>query len=191
MAFETATGWSWMSWGKASPLSFFATSMCVDNQMVLREDPRSFFGEVLQGCSGAGEIGIGYDANGFIRYFDLAFPLKIETYVHLLTHQLSTLRVNLGSEHPDLAKFSGFSMSSGRCHRMILRKDTRSNSSRKRSEDLLKPPHTNSLMSVQTFNGTIGNPGRLACSIIFCLNNSFTFPSGKSLRNKLPGFQYQ
>ncbi len=63
-----------------------------------------FYGEALED----GEIRLRYDADGFkIYYYNLAFPLRIETYIHLLTHRLNDLKKKTGMDHPDLVKFLG------------------------------------------------------------------------------------
>jgi (1->4)-alpha-D-glucan 1-alpha-D-glucosylmutase len=63
-----------------------------------------FYGDALE----QGEIRIRYEADGFtIHYYDLAFPLKIETYVQLLTRRLPALRGKLGGDDPDLVKLLG------------------------------------------------------------------------------------
>jgi (1->4)-alpha-D-glucan 1-alpha-D-glucosylmutase len=63
-----------------------------------------FYGDALE----QGEIQIRYGADGFtIHYHDLTFPLKIETYVHLLTYGLPALRGELGGDDPDLVKLLG------------------------------------------------------------------------------------
>jgi (1->4)-alpha-D-glucan 1-alpha-D-glucosylmutase len=119
-----------------------------------------FYGDALE----QGEIRITYSVNGFaVRYFDLAFPLKIETYIPLLTHRLSTLRDNLGSEHPDLAKLFGILY--------VLRVLPSGDNMTERYEQikfikktLWEIYSTNPLIrqfideNLQTFNGTAGNP---------------------------------
>lgn len=63
-----------------------------------------FYGESLE----EGEIKLGYDAGGFrVNYYDLIFPLRIESYARLLTHGLSRLRRELGDDHPDFIKLLG------------------------------------------------------------------------------------
>jgi len=63
-----------------------------------------FYGQALED----GEIELRYDARGFtIRYHRQAFPLRIESYLHLLTRHLSGLRSKLGGDHPDLVKLLG------------------------------------------------------------------------------------
>ena len=55
-----------------------------------------------------GEITLGYGSSGFtINYYDLKFPLKIGTYINVLTYRLRTLQERLGEEHPDYIKFLG------------------------------------------------------------------------------------
>ncbi|HYQ61368.1 MAG TPA: malto-oligosyltrehalose synthase, partial [Desulfatiglandales bacterium] len=119
-----------------------------------------FYGDALE----QGEIRIGYDASGFtIRYFDLAFPLKIETYIHLLTHQLSTLRDSLGNEHPDLAKIFGILYV---LRALPSREDLEERHDQIKfiKKTLWEIYSNNPLIqkfideNVQTFNGTIGNP---------------------------------
>jgi (1->4)-alpha-D-glucan 1-alpha-D-glucosylmutase len=119
-----------------------------------------YYGDALE----QGEIRIAYDIHGFtICYFDLALPLKIETYPRLLTYRLSTLRDNLGSEHPDLAKLFGILY--------VLKVLPSGDEIRERHEQikfikktLWEIYSTNPLIrkfidgNLQTFNGTAGNP---------------------------------
>jgi len=64
----------------------------------------SFYGRALE----AGEIRLAYGENGFsVVYYDLSFPLKIESYLDILTEGLSTLRRDLGEESPDYIQFLG------------------------------------------------------------------------------------
>ncbi len=64
----------------------------------------SFYGESLE----EGEITLRYGHSGFtLNYYGLVLPLKIESYVHLLTYQLSGLRRKLGGDHPDFIKLLG------------------------------------------------------------------------------------
>lgn len=63
-----------------------------------------FYGECLEN----GEIQLRYDHTGFtINYYALKFPLKIESYVSVLTHGLNTLKGQLGRDHPDFIKLLG------------------------------------------------------------------------------------
>ena len=64
----------------------------------------NFYGESLE----EGEIRILYDEKGFrIGYYDLSFPLKIESYTRVLTHGLESLKKKLGRNHPDFIKLLG------------------------------------------------------------------------------------
>jgi len=63
-----------------------------------------FYGESLE----EGEITLRYGQSGFtLDYYSLVLPLKIESYAHLLTYQLSGLRRRLGGDHPDFIKLLG------------------------------------------------------------------------------------
>jgi (1->4)-alpha-D-glucan 1-alpha-D-glucosylmutase len=63
-----------------------------------------FYGESLE----EGEIRLLYDEKGFsIAYYDHSFPLKIESYIHVLTHGLERLKKTLGRNHPDFIKLLG------------------------------------------------------------------------------------
>jgi len=67
-----------------------------------------FLGRHYSECLDAGEITLQYDSNGFsINYYMLKLPLKIESYVRVITHRLPWLRKKLGDDHPDLIKFLG------------------------------------------------------------------------------------
>jgi (1->4)-alpha-D-glucan 1-alpha-D-glucosylmutase len=60
-----------------------------------------FYGESLE----EGEIRLLYDRKGFrVSYYDLSFPLKIESYTHVLTYRLETLKKKLGRNHPEFVK---------------------------------------------------------------------------------------
>ena len=63
-----------------------------------------FYSESLED----GEIRLMYNKNGFtIHYYDLQFPLRIESYTRVLTHGFASLKKKLGEEHPDFIKFLG------------------------------------------------------------------------------------
>ncbi len=64
----------------------------------------NFYGEALEN----GEIKLEYGDQGlFLRYYDLRFPLKIESYVQVFASQLHQLRRELGKDHPDFVKIHG------------------------------------------------------------------------------------
>ena len=61
-----------------------------------------FYGESLE----AGEIKITYGTKGFTaKYYDYEFPLRIESYTHLLSHRSSELAGQLGEDHPDFLNY--------------------------------------------------------------------------------------
>jgi (1->4)-alpha-D-glucan 1-alpha-D-glucosylmutase len=67
-----------------------------------------FLGRHYSESLDAREINLQYDNNGFfITYYSLKLPLKIESYVRVLTHRLNGLRKQLGDDHPDMIKFLG------------------------------------------------------------------------------------
>jgi (1->4)-alpha-D-glucan 1-alpha-D-glucosylmutase len=67
-----------------------------------------FLGRHYSEALGAGEIVLKYDNNGFqVRYYSLTLPLKIESYLRIVTYRLNDLRSALGDDHPDLIKFQG------------------------------------------------------------------------------------
>ncbi len=62
------------------------------------------YGEVLN----RGDLSLEYDEEGFaIRYYQMRFPLRIETYRDVLAHRLHELERRLGREHPDALKLLG------------------------------------------------------------------------------------
>ncbi|WP_300156127.1 malto-oligosyltrehalose synthase [Solidesulfovibrio sp.] len=64
----------------------------------------NFYGSVLE----AGEISLGFDADGFfVRYYALRFPLRIDSYLRLLTLGLDRLREAIGRDSPDYIKLLG------------------------------------------------------------------------------------
>ncbi|HDH05979.1 MAG TPA: malto-oligosyltrehalose synthase [Nitrospirae bacterium] len=67
-----------------------------------------FLGRHYSESLDAREIALRYGDNGFyINYYSLNLPLKIESYVRVMTHRLQVLRQKLGDDHPDLIKFLG------------------------------------------------------------------------------------
>lgn len=64
---------------------------------------KRFYAEVLLD----GELQLRYGQNGFtVCYFDIDFPLRINSYKKLLRNNIDTLQSTLGKEHPDFKKFS-------------------------------------------------------------------------------------
>ncbi len=63
-----------------------------------------FYGESLE----EGEIKLRYTKNGFsLVYYNKIFPLRLESYVNLLTYRLPILKKKLGVDHPDYIKLLG------------------------------------------------------------------------------------
>ncbi len=64
----------------------------------------TFFGDALE----SGEIRLEYGGEGFsINYYDLSFPLRLDSYVNVLTRVLEKIRSVMGREHPDFIKLLG------------------------------------------------------------------------------------
>ena len=67
-----------------------------------------FLGRHYSESLDAREIKLKYDSDGFfINYYSLNLPIKIESYVSVITYRLQTLREKLGDDHPDFIKFLG------------------------------------------------------------------------------------
>lgn len=67
-----------------------------------------FLGRFGGECLEDEEIQTTYGEAGLtLVYYDLRFPLKIESYLTVFTHRLETLRRQLGSDHPDFVKLLG------------------------------------------------------------------------------------
>ncbi len=63
-----------------------------------------FYGESLE----EGEIRLRYTKNGFgLHYYNQVLPLRVESYVLLLTYRLDVLKKKLGADHPDYIKLLG------------------------------------------------------------------------------------
>jgi (1->4)-alpha-D-glucan 1-alpha-D-glucosylmutase len=63
-----------------------------------------FYGQSLEG----GEIKLRYTKDGFsLGYYSQVLPLRLESYVHLLTYRLHVLKKKLGGDHPDYIKLLG------------------------------------------------------------------------------------
>lgn len=62
------------------------------------------YGESLE----SGEIRINYEESGFsVNYYSLKYPVRIESYPAILSPNLSRLREELNSDHPDYIKLVG------------------------------------------------------------------------------------
>jgi (1->4)-alpha-D-glucan 1-alpha-D-glucosylmutase len=54
------------------------------------------------------EIALKFDSNGFhINYYTLSLPLKINSYISVLSHRLDELKRDMGDDHTELIKFLG------------------------------------------------------------------------------------
>ena len=63
-----------------------------------------FYGESLEDA----EIRLEYGEEGLIvRYYDTAFPVRIQSYHNVFSRALASLRNRLGEEHPDFIKLLG------------------------------------------------------------------------------------
>ena len=64
----------------------------------------SYYSQALEN----GEIRLGLDDDGFhVRYYDIRFPLRIDSYAAILTRGMDALRDKLGPEDPDYIKLLG------------------------------------------------------------------------------------
>jgi (1->4)-alpha-D-glucan 1-alpha-D-glucosylmutase len=67
-----------------------------------------FLGKFYGDCLESGELQLRYDEAGLsVNYYDLKFPLRIESYHRVLTYDLDRLRADLGRDNPDFVKFLG------------------------------------------------------------------------------------
>jgi (1->4)-alpha-D-glucan 1-alpha-D-glucosylmutase len=63
-----------------------------------------FYGEALEDA----EIMLDYDPQGLtVRYYDMAFPLRIQSYHNVFSMGLASLKARLGEEHPDFIRLLG------------------------------------------------------------------------------------
>ncbi|NJO40080.1 MAG: malto-oligosyltrehalose synthase [Cyanobacteria bacterium CRU_2_1] len=67
-----------------------------------------FLGKFYGDCLESGELQLRYEQRGIsINYYGLSFPLRIESYSHILMHDLARLREKMGRNHPDFVKLLG------------------------------------------------------------------------------------
>ncbi len=67
-----------------------------------------FLGQFYGKCLESGELKIKYDSRGLsINYYDLRFPLRVETYYGVFSYKLFRLKNKLGKDHPNFIKFLG------------------------------------------------------------------------------------
>lgn len=67
-----------------------------------------FLGKFYGDCLESGELQLKYDQSGLsVHYYEQRFPLRIESYSHVLTYDLARLRENLGRNNPQFVKLLG------------------------------------------------------------------------------------
>lgn len=67
-----------------------------------------FLGKMYAECLESGEIQLKYDHNGLCAcYYELQFPLKIQSYYQVFSHQIPQLEKQLGENHPDIFHLLG------------------------------------------------------------------------------------
>jgi (1->4)-alpha-D-glucan 1-alpha-D-glucosylmutase len=67
-----------------------------------------FLGKFYGDCLESGELQLKYDQQGLsINYYDWKFPLRIESYSHVLMYDLARLREKLDRNHPNFVKLLG------------------------------------------------------------------------------------
>jgi len=67
-----------------------------------------FLGKFYGDCLESGELQIRYGEDGLsLNYYDLSFPLRIESYIQVLIHDLGVLREKLGREDSNFVKLLG------------------------------------------------------------------------------------
>lgn len=123
-----------------------------------------FLGDFYGSCLEKGELKLEYSEAGLsINYYQLRFPLRIESYTEVLTHNLGELRKLLGREHPDFIKLLGV---------LYLLKGAITETEKRQYKDQAafvkgliwelyqSNPEIRTFIdrNVETFNGTVGNP---------------------------------
>ncbi|HBB30393.1 MAG TPA: malto-oligosyltrehalose synthase [Cyanobacteria bacterium UBA8803] len=64
-----------------------------------------FLGKFCGDCLESGELQLQYDEQGLtINYYDLKFPIRIESYTQVFAYDIGRLRKTLGRNHPDFVK---------------------------------------------------------------------------------------
>lgn len=65
-------------------------------------------GDFYGNCLENGELKLAYDEFGLsVNYYNLKFPLRIESYATLISYKIDTLSQTLGNRHPDVIKLLG------------------------------------------------------------------------------------
>ncbi|MEJ5375758.1 MAG: malto-oligosyltrehalose synthase [bacterium] len=67
-----------------------------------------FLGQFYGECLEAGDIRLEYKDGGFwVSYFQQSYPVRLESYSTILSHDIDRLKGVLGEEHPDFLKILG------------------------------------------------------------------------------------
>ncbi|MGC9526824.1 MAG: malto-oligosyltrehalose synthase [Limnospira sp.] len=65
-------------------------------------------GDFYGNCLENGQLKLSYDESGLsVSYYDLKFPLRIESYATLISYKIGALSQSLGNRHPDVIKLLG------------------------------------------------------------------------------------
>lgn len=65
-------------------------------------------GDFYGNCLENGQLKLSYDESGLsVSYYDLKFPLRIESYATLISYKIGALSQTLGNRHPDVIKLLG------------------------------------------------------------------------------------
>ena len=67
-----------------------------------------FLGGYYSQALESGEIQLKFDQAGFsVNYYDIKFPVRIDSYVKILTHKINDFRDTIGPDNPDYLKMLG------------------------------------------------------------------------------------
>jgi (1->4)-alpha-D-glucan 1-alpha-D-glucosylmutase len=121
-----------------------------------------FLGDFYGNCLEKGEIKLDYQKqNLIVTYFGLELPVRIESYLTFITHNLDILEQKIGRQHPDFIKFLGIVYllknlskdSKERLEQIILVKSLLEETCQQNStiEEFIQN-------NLKEFNGKVGNP---------------------------------
>ena len=121
-------------------------------------------GDIYGDCLERGEITLKYDRNGFcLQYYEHRFPLKIDTYTTVLSHDLEKLKAELGGSHSGLIKLLGVLYAIKNlpsAHEIEIRKAQTSFTKEMLWELYTTDPAIHSFINttIMVYNGTPGKP---------------------------------